>query len=360
MLDPLLRRYVEAVDDTEAGRELDVLIEQHALPLAKAIVGRKLRAYREDRPGRSAFADQEDVVADAMATLVQRLHAARGSPDEAPVENFINYAAAVIYSTCAHHLRLRYPERTRLKNRLRYVFSTERRLALWTDGQDELACGLAEWRGRSIDPAAGHTLHGLIEGGGRRWADLGRAELTGAIIDLVAAVGGPVDFEAFVGAAACAAGVAEPRDTSDPLELPSREPAQDVVIDQRRSLARVWDEVGQLPLRQRIALLLNLRDAAGAGLLWLLPVVGVATVRQIARLLEIPDAEFAGFWREIPLDDATIGQRLGCTRQQVINLRMAARKRLMNRAGELTGWVTGFRGPQANLARVSASLKGRA
>jgi hypothetical protein len=44
----------------------------------------------------------------------------------------------------------------------------------------------------------------------------------------------------------------------------------------------------------------------------------------------------------------------------VINLRMAARKRLMNRAGELTGWVTGFRGPQANLARVSASLKGRA
>jgi len=288
------------------------------------------------------------------------LHAARGGDSEAPVENFVNYAAAVIHSTCAHHLRRRYPERARFKNRLRYVFSTEPRLALWTTEHDELACGLAEWRGRSVDPAFVRTLRGLFEAGGPRWAALSRTELTEATIDLVVAAGGPVDFETFVGAAACAAGVIEPRHTCDPLDLASREPAQDVVIDQRRFLARVWDEVGALPLRQRVALLLNLRDQAGAGLLWLLPIAGVATVRQIAGVLEIPDIEFARLWREIPLDDATIGQRLGCPRQQVINLRMAARKRLTNHVGGLTSPAVGVRGPQANLSRISASLKGSA
>src|SRR5439155_1704407 len=48
MLDPLLRRFVDAEDETEASQELNALIEQHALPLAKTIVGRKLRSYRED------------------------------------------------------------------------------------------------------------------------------------------------------------------------------------------------------------------------------------------------------------------------------------------------------------------------
>ena len=54
----------------------------------------------------------------------------------------------------------------------------------------------------------------------------------------------------------------------------------------------------------------------------------------------------------IPLDDNAIAQRLGCTRQQVINLRMTARKRLANReAARLGGGAGG-----ANLAAVSSSL----
>jgi RNA polymerase sigma factor (sigma-70 family) len=357
VLDPLLRSFVETPDEVDAERELSALIEQHALPLAKAIVGRKLRSYKDDRPGRAAPGDQDDVVADAMVTLIERVRAAREGADRAPIENFVNYAAVVIHSACAHHLRRRYPERARLKNRLRYIFSTEHGLAIWTTADDDLACGLAEWRGRSIDTDAGRAARDFVERGGQRWAAMSRAELAAAASDLVASLGGPVDFEAFVRAVASAAGLVEPRETDDPALLAAREPPPDVTIDQRRFLVRVWDEVGELPVRQRIALLLNLRDATGAGLLWLLPITGVATVRQIARLLEIGDAEFAGLWGHLPLDDERIGQRLGCTRQQVINLRMAARKRLLNRAGAAD---PGPRGPGANLAPVSASLRSRA
>jgi hypothetical protein len=358
-MDPVLRRFVDATDEAEVEGELNALIEQHALPLAKAIVARKLRTYREDKPGRSGVQDREDVVGDAMLTLIERLHATRSDADQPPIENFVGYSAAVIHSACAHYIRRGYPERARLKNRLRYVFSTDRRLALWTTDDDELACGLAEWRGRSSDPASERTLHRSAERV-ERWKDMKKPELTAATLGLVASIGGPVDFETFVGAAAAAAAVVEPRHAGDASVLPSREPAADVVIDQRRFLARVWEEVGGLPVRQRIALLLNLRDVTGGSVLWVLPVAGVATIRQIARVVEIQDAEFAALWHHIPLDDMTIGRRLGCTRQQVINLRMAARKRLTNRVEGTQSSATGHRTPRANLAPVSASLKGSA
>jgi hypothetical protein len=356
-MDPLLRPFVDATDEAEIERELHGLIDQHALPLAKAIVARKLRTYREDKPGRSGVQDREDVIADAMLILVERLHAARSDADQSPIENFVGYSAAVIHSACAHHIRRGYPERARLKNRLRYLFSTDPRLALWTTDDDELVCGLSEWRGHSIDPVAERTLHSSVEHA-ERWMDMKKPELTAATLDLLASVDGPVDFETFVGAAAAAAGVVEPRDTDDDVSLlPSREPPADLVIEQRRFLAHVWEEVGGLPVRQRIALLLNLRDVTGGGVLWLLPVAGVATIRQIARVLEIQDAEFAALWHQIPLDDLTIGRRLGCTRQQVINLRMAARKRLKNRVEGNQSSGTDHRKRRANLAPVSASLK---
>ena len=39
-------------------------------------------------------------------------------------------------------------------------------------------------------------------------------------------------------------------------------------------------------------------------------------------------------WNELPLPDNAVAARLGCTRQQVINLRMAARKRLAHRLAD--------------------------
>jgi hypothetical protein len=43
------------------------------------------------------------------------------------------------------------------------------------------------------------------------------------------------------------------------------------------------------------------------------------------------EAELAGLWNDLPLDDNRIAALLACTRQQVINLRMSARKRLAKR-----------------------------
>jgi hypothetical protein len=237
------------------------------------------------------------------------------------------------------------------------VFSTERRLALWTfDG--EIVCGLADWRGRAPEAAAAQALQREADRRRHDWMALAKADLSAASVDLAAATNAPVEFETFVRAIAAAAGVVEARDVSNPSRLASRDPAPDAALDDRRFLTHVWQEIAELPVRQRIALLLNLRDAAGAGLLWLLPVTGIASLREIARVLEMPDADLAELWPEIPLDDAAIAGRLACTRQQVINLRMAARKRLMHRTAPRTP-AARPRGAQGNLTAVSASVKGR-
>jgi hypothetical protein len=358
MIDPLLRRFAETTDAEEAERELERIVEEHALPLARAVVGRKLRSYGTGESARSEAGDRDDVIADAMVTLVDRLQALRRDPAHVHIEQFANYAAAVVQSKCALYLRRRYPARARLKNRLRYVFSTDARLALWTARDGDLACGLAEWKGLEPNAAAERALADAFAAADRPFDTLRERDLRAAALRIAANGSGPVAFDALVAAAAAAARLVEPSAAADASRVAAAAPPADVALERRRFLERVWNEIGSLPVRQRIALLLNLRDAGGGTLLWLLPVMGVATIRQIARVLELADAELAALWREMPLDDHAIGRRLGCTRQQVINLRMSARKRLVNRVAGFGSLEEPARRQVGNLRPVSVSVEG--
>jgi len=105
----------------------------------------------------------------------------------------------------------------------------------------------------------------------------------------------------------------------------------------RQYLARLWGEVCELPVNQRLAILLNLRDNDGGAALPLLPVIGIASIRQIAAALEMPALDLAALWPELPLDDARIAARLNLTRQQVINLRKSGRERLGRRMARFGG-----------------------
>ena len=96
-------------------------------------------------------------------------------------------------------------------------------------------------------------------------------------------------------------------------------------------LGKLWSEICELPENQRAALLLNLKDSQGGGGVSLFQMTRVAAVPQIAQALCIAPEELAHMWAELPLDDLTIANRLGVTRQQVINLRKSARERLARR-----------------------------
>jgi hypothetical protein len=103
-------------------------------------------------------------------------------------------------------------------------------------------------------------------------------------------------------------------------------------LTQRDWIRELWGEIGLLPLPQRISLLLSMRDDDGNSGLILFPMVGVASLRQIAMGLAMPAEDLARLWACLPLNDQRIGEHLRLDRQRVINLRKSARERLSRRA----------------------------
>jgi Spy/CpxP family protein refolding chaperone len=77
--------------------------------------------------------------------------------------------------------------------------------------------------------------------------------------------------------------------------------------------------------------MLNLKDERGRGCIALFQLTGIATMRQMAAVVEMTIEEFTGIWNELPMEDAKIADLLRLTRQQVINLRKSARERLARR-----------------------------
>jgi RNA polymerase sigma factor (sigma-70 family) len=363
MLDPLLRGFVDAPDDDEADRRLGVLLETEAAPLIHKIAARKLHAHAGDAVSGQ---DLDDVSADALLALVSRLQRLRAYPAAEPIASFEGYAATVAHNACAHYLRKKHPERSRLKNRIRYVLGRDRRFGLWETGAT-LVCGIAAWRNREATVAAMEALPQL-GADTQRWSRFtdalrsGRADDPAPLIEaLLRAAGGPVELDRLVGtmASLVLARDAEPAALPPPdvLADPDALPA-DRQLEQRALTESLWQEVGLLPVRQRVALLLSVRDAAGSGLLWVFHLTGVAGMREIARTLEMPEPALAELWNRLPLDDLAIGERLGCTRQQVINLRLSARKRLCNRL-ERDSETRSRKASAANVRVVPDSLEGR-
>jgi hypothetical protein len=86
--------------------------------------------------------------------------------------------------------------------------------------------------------------------------------------------------------------------------------------------------IRDLPLLQRRALLLYARDANGGSAIPLLVFTGIATLDEIAGVLDFTRAQLEPWWDRLPLADLDIADLLGITRPQVIGLRRAARERL--------------------------------
>jgi len=122
---------------------------------------------------------------------------------------------------------------------------------------------------------------------------------------------------------------ADSGDTS--VELADQEADVAWRVEKRIFLQRLWEELRQLPLQQRVALLLNLRDHKGRGCIALFPATGVASIDQLAEAMEMRAEQLAEMWNELPLEDSKIAELLRQTRQQIINARQSARRRLARR-----------------------------
>lgn len=348
-LDALLLPFVQEKNEATAEFLLAQLISEHAEAIIKGIIRVKLRASLKATDGSHQNQDALEVNSDVHVLLITELRSLKSDPDGKAISNFRSYVAVITYHACSKYLRQKYPRRWRLKNRLRYLLTHRPEFALWERDEKELLCGLATWRAERTDFARAERLQQLQDNPQafmQARLPNGEASEIAPPADSLTAIfkwlGCPIELDDLVNILADWWGIREltpprERDEEEHDDLAERLPDLRASVadelDQRLYLQHLWTEICQLPERQRAAILLNLRDAHGLSCLALLPLTGIATIRQIAKALDVPAEQFATLWNNLPLDDASIAEHLGLTRQQVINLRKAGRERLARRMG---------------------------
>jgi len=232
-----------------------------------------------------------------------------------PIGSFPDYVAAVAFNAFDEHLRRAFPHHARMKNRIRYVLRRDPRFSLWNVGL-AIVGGRAGWEGTE----AATALPAIDFGAG--------GDLAAALLRIFDAAGRPVAVDLLVSVLTVVFDAPRAPQAAEPV---APEPSAFETIERTQRLRRLWAEIALLPQRQRIALLLSARDSSGESISRLLPLLGIATVRELARTVGMDDERFADLWPGLPLDDNAIAALLGTKRQQVINLRKSARVRLLRR-----------------------------
>lgn len=320
--DPLLHPLIEAEED-EVRENVIASIATRARDVSQRV----LRRFH----GQIDREDAADVASTVMLRFVRRLRELT-AVDPVPIGNIDDFVATLTYNASYDFLRRRYPERTRHKNRLRYVLLHDARLAMW-DGPGGMLAGLAAWRG--VSDAASNAAISRDDATPRM---LDRNATADALVEIFKWHGQPLLFNDLTRVTAELWLVAE-QEHVDVSEATDAGLDPTVQIEQREYLQRLWREIRDLRVAQRTALMLNLRDSDGMNAVALLIFTGIATFDDVAAALEMEPARLKELWPRLPLSDLKIGEMLGMKRQQVINLRRAARERLGRRMNAKNiGW----------------------
>lgn len=321
--DETLARYLAESDEAAAEGMLQQLLAQTAMPWIRIVVGSALRGHRN--------AEANDAVQDVLLDLTGRLRRLRGGHadsiatrgDEPVILNFRAYVSSAGRRAAGAVLRRSNPERYRLRNRIRYSLKTNPALALAEDEQGRRIGGTNGVM--DSPPLTADLLKDAPVPAGASGMALGKL-----LESVLVRIDRPVfldDLTDYIGAAL--GGFAREEDFEAAAATPSSNLAEQ--MDQRAWLTHLWTEILELPRNQRVALLLNLRDHIGDSALRLIPAMGIASIRQIAAVLEMPAEELAQLWRRLPIDDQQLAEMLALTRQQIANLRKSARERLIRR-----------------------------
>lgn len=283
-----------------------------------------------------AAADADDVISETRVRLIRRLWAIRSEGAD-PIDDLAAYVATTATRTCYAHLRERFPARTRFRNQVRYSVmrhpdtTLESVDGVWVCRSTALRTAPAQGSLQQFldTPATFLSTHGIDRS----------KPLPHLVAAVLSKLDAAIELDRLVDALAVVLGVVELRPVTQSADadavalerVPDPSPDRLRELSDREQLRALWEEVTALPVNQRVALLLNLRDPDGGAALHALPATGVATRAQLAGLLDLAARALDELWDELPLDDLKIAARLGMTRQQVINLRKSARARLARR-----------------------------
>jgi hypothetical protein len=340
--DPLLEPLLQSLSDEQAGDILSELIAVHIEPVIYGVIRSRLFLNSRDA---TENAEVSDIRQEISLQLVAALKQLREHPGTPPIKDLCGFAAVISHRACSRWMRQRSPRRHAFKTRLYYILTRQRGFTLWRNEMNKIIVGFAAWRGRKEIETEKRlkqlTNEETLVAKIRLLGSSKRADLGGVLAAIFNYLGAPVEFDKLVSSLATLLNINDSPmhsmkviSDSHQIGIPDPKPDAAQQTENRIFLERLWEEVKQLPTHQRTALLLNLRDSEGVGCIALFPVLGLATLRQLAEALEMSADNLAEIWNNLPLEDARIGDILQMNRQQVINARKSARERLARRLKE--------------------------
>ena len=326
--DPVLEPFLNAPLESAAEQNaLRTLIDQ-VTPLIEGVIHGRVGAA-------VAAIERDELFGEAVLQVIKKLQEIKSEPPRQPITNFKGYAAVTAFHVVHAHFRRTHPERQRLRNRIRHVVRKSTPFALWQSPSGQFVCGRASWVGTVSEECSEGDLDRippLSPPFSVTWSDaMSRPQITRALDHVFDHLQKPIELERLVET------IAELfRLPVTPLQAIRSERIEETAsvessLVYRSALIEVWREIDLLPPRQRIALLLGLRDENGSAITSLLIVLRIVTFDALAAAVELSSEELAAIWDRLPLPDTVIAERLDLTRQQVINLRKSARERLGRR-----------------------------
>ncbi|MCI0664792.1 MAG: hypothetical protein L0220_27330, partial [Acidobacteria bacterium] len=242
-------------------------------------------------------------------------------------------------NVCNDYLRMKYPERNRLKSKLRDLMKRHSGFSCWK-AEDQLVCGYSSWAGGIESAKAVIMMRELEEnesfaGFGRtNGKELIKLALSDLVVELFDRCGGPIEMERLVHMIAGVLGVKdyqkESIDTS-PISIQriANAPGRDhEELEAREFLRHLWMKIGELPRNQRKAFALTCGDHTGESLLHTILREQVVTITQIYSALEITRDELIEIWDSLPLDAAAAAIHLKTSIHMVAKWRHRSLKRL--------------------------------
>ncbi len=347
-IDERLRPLLE-VDDEQYKDLLGSVIKEHAEPLIDKILGSKLKVSHKGYSGGSEAGDLDDLCSEARLRLIKCLDQMRQEPSDFGIKAFPEFVAKITFNVYNQYLRIKYPQRHSLKKRIYYLLKTRSKFDIWDENKEKVA-GLELWKNAHPSKADNTALPELYEDRGEYILNslAGKSPSSIPLESLLASLfertNHPIEINVLVDTVADLLEIkdhpvmewsaimhSKAGDKRHPGQATTNQPDTIRQIELREYLTLLWSEIKLLPLRQRVALLLSLRDEKGNGMINSLTPCGIASPLEVAKVLEMKREELKAIWNQFPLKDTAIAQMLGVTNQQVINLRKTARERLARR-----------------------------
>ncbi len=337
-MDEVLLPYLEAAD-SERERVLSDLLLLHAAPVVRHTLRQKLGFYINPLGANPHNQDAEDLYYEVITRLLHLLNDLQSQAQKTEIRNFRYYVSRLAMNACYDYLRAKSPARARLKNSLRDLLDRHSDFAMWKTVTETL-CGFAVWQGGGKS-ASSDRLTELIEKpevfqqAKFSQENVQQVPLTRLAAEIFRWVDSPIELDALVSTIALLLNVkdhpVESLDNeSDSWNNLPREQSLfcESRIEAREILAKLWEEIRHLNSRQRDAICFGFEDARGDDLFSLLLEADLVTWSQLSQGLDRTVEELMRLWQQMPMDNHSIADELGVSRQQVYKWRFEALKHL--------------------------------